>query len=213
MELKLTIEFENAVHHGSGYGAAGIIDRTVLRDSRGMPYLAGSGLKGKFRAAAAQLIRADKGEPCGPPGKQWCKGRTGCALCELFGSPMRQGLAIFRDAYPAEPERQVMREQMRAASAKEEAAARPLQTAGVELRTTTAMSRHWKRAESEHLFITEVVSRVVRFETSIGGDLRPDHVRMLRDGSTLLTHFGGSGARGLGNCVYRIEGAAEAEHP
>ena len=72
MQLKLIVEFQTAVHHGSGYGLAGVVDRGALRDDEGMPYLAGSGLKGKFRAAVARLIRADQGEPCGPPGKQWC---------------------------------------------------------------------------------------------------------------------------------------------
>ena len=83
--------------------------------------------------------------------------------------------------------------------------------AGVEVRSTTAMSRYWGRAESEHLFTTEVVSRVVWFEAKIGGDLTLEQLQNLRECAALLTHFGGSGARGLGACKYRLEVVEAAE--
>jgi CRISPR/Cas system CSM-associated protein Csm3 (group 7 of RAMP superfamily) len=124
---------------------------------------------------------------------------------------MRAGEAIFCDAYPAERERQVMRDQMESAKSMDDEP-RPmlLLGVGVEVRSTTAMSRYWRRAESEHLFSSEVVSRAVRFEGEIGGELKPHQRQTLEDCAALLTHFGGSGARGLGACSFTIEAAKAA---
>ena len=111
MALKLIIELKTALHHGSGFGLAGIVDRAVLRDHRGMPYLAGSALKGKLRYAAHRYLLASKVGACGPP-KPWCETEKGCLFCEIFGSPRRQGKAVFEDAYPRPCAEPVLRAQM-----------------------------------------------------------------------------------------------------
>ena len=48
LNRQLIIDFESALHHGSGYGLAGLVDRPFLRDGKQMPYLSGAALKGKF---------------------------------------------------------------------------------------------------------------------------------------------------------------------
>src|SRR5689334_21675621 len=100
MTLKLSIEFTAAVHHGSGFGLAGVVDRAALRDRQGIPYLTGSAIKGKFRWAALRILRSLGKLACGPPERETCKAAPWCGLCRVFGSPMKPGGAIFADAYP-----------------------------------------------------------------------------------------------------------------
>ena len=46
---KVTVEILSYWHAGSGHGAKGDLDATVLRDARGLPYLPGRSLKGLLR--------------------------------------------------------------------------------------------------------------------------------------------------------------------
>jgi CRISPR/Cas system CMR subunit Cmr6 (Cas7 group RAMP superfamily) len=102
MSLKLQIEFSSASHHGSGHGLAGLIDRTLLRDHNGNPFLAGSAIKGKLRHAALQLLSSGIPEGAAPPcGTPPCEGDP-CLTCLIFGSAWRQGSLVFGDAYPVE---------------------------------------------------------------------------------------------------------------
>lgn len=110
----LRVTFETAVHHGSGFGIAGLVDRAVLRDGQGLPYLAGSALKGKFRHAAQQIVGGElpaSRKPCRPPGL-YCRTEPVCDICFLFGSPLHAGGVVFEDAYPPEAERAALESHM-----------------------------------------------------------------------------------------------------
>lgn len=198
--LKLTIEFQTPVHHGSGFGLAGIIDRAVLRDGNGMPYLAGSAIKGKLRFAAGRVERARGNEPCGP--SRWCDGFRSCDYCEVFGSPRRQGRAIFNDAYPPAQEQSLLREAIG------ESRSVGLLTPGTDVRTSTAIDRRTCTVVKGHLFSTETVSAAIRFEAQIEGRLSDEQFSLLRDAALVLTEFGSGSARGLGLCTYQIEAQA-----
>ncbi|HWZ42332.1 MAG TPA: RAMP superfamily CRISPR-associated protein [Candidatus Saccharimonadales bacterium] len=197
MALRLTIEFDTAVHHGSGFGVAGVIDRAVLRDENGMPYLAGSAIKGKFRFAASRWHRARGLPRCGPPGEPWCNGENACLLCRVFGSPRRPGLAVFEDAYPAPPADAMLRAILKPG--------RPaVHGGGCEIRSSTAIDRYSRRVRPQHLFSTEVVPPLVHFESSILGDLNEEQTGCVTAASKLLSYFGGDSSRGMGHCRYSI---------
>ena len=108
MTWKLRIEFESAAHHGSGYGRAGIIDHLLLRDHEGMPYLAGSAVKGKLRHAGRRLLATCPAEgekpACQTTDVQFPCEQEPCLICRVFGSPLLQGSVVFSDAYPEGPE-------------------------------------------------------------------------------------------------------------
>ncbi len=196
MSIRFIIELDSALHQGSGYGIAGILDRALLRDHTGMPYIPGSAIKGKFREAAIRILSAtrskDEPDPCGVPGKEICKEGPFCAVCTIFGSPMRPGNAIFRDAYPADAEREVLREHL--------AGGPPSWLpGGTEVRSTTALDRRTGTARKEHLFSTEVLSPLVRFEGEVVGLLDAKAEKLLQHCSMLITTFGGSSSRGLGH--------------
>ncbi len=199
MMWKLTIDFETAVHHGSGFGLSGVVDRAVLRDRKGLPYLSGAALKGKFRYAALRILR-DRGEGCGPPDREICKADPWCGLCRVFGSPMRPGAAVFEDAHPCE------RDLLEAAI---QGGRYAVQSPEAQVRTTTAIDRHSRTVRRESLFSTETIASFVRFEGTIQGDLEEEDVALLRQCARLLAHFGGDSSRGLGFCRYELSEVQE----
>jgi len=204
MPLRLTIEFETPLHHGSGFGLAGIVDRAVLRDERGMPYLAGSAVKGKFRYAAARLLLGTGREVCGPwSGRDlpWCVPPESCLLCEIFGSPRRAGKALFEDAYPAMPEQAILRSHHDSSVSK-------VFGGGSDVRASTAIDRYYRRARPEHLFSTETISPMVRFEATIRGNLSEEEKQVLVSSATLIAHFGADSSRGLGICRCQVSEVA-----
>lgn len=198
MTLKLTIDFETAVHHGSGFGLAGIVDRAALRDSRGIPYLTGSAIKGKFRWAALRILRSARQPACGPPGREFCKEAPWCGLCRVFGSPMKQGGAVFEDAYPSE---QGLLETVIAGGRL------AVHSPDSAVRTTTAINRHSRTVQPQHLFSTETIANFVRFESRIAGGLSAADAALLTQCAKLLTHFGADSSRGLGSCRYELSEA------
>jgi CRISPR/Cas system CSM-associated protein Csm3 (group 7 of RAMP superfamily) len=204
--LDLTIEFLSPVHHGSGFGVAGVVDRAVLRDHTGMPYLAGSAIKGKFRFAAGQIARAmdANAELCDPgnnPVGRWCRGQTRCPLCEVFGSPRRAGAAVFCDALPEEDERAILRAQI-------ENSPSVVLSAVAQVRASTAIDRRFRKALTHHLYSTETVPSQVRFHARIE-DVPDKQVELLRNCAVLLNSFGGSSSRGLGSCRFVITEAKD----
>jgi len=194
--MKLVIEFETAVHHGSGYGLAGVVDRAILRDDEGIPYLAGSAIKGKFRHTAIRLLRGKGERVCGTPEHAGVCRRTNlCAACVVFGSTRHPGEAIFRDAYPCEPERSILKRQIAASRS-------PVLPGDSDVRASTAIDRRSCTVMPEHLFSTETIPPLVRFESDI--DTPDASTGLLTECAKLMNYFGGDAARGLGRCAFRF---------
>jgi hypothetical protein len=78
-----------------------------------------------------------------------------------------------------------------------------------EVRTTTAIDRHFRTVRPAHLFSTETIASFPRFESRIGGPLAGEDVELLRQCARVLTHFGADSSRGLGLCRYELSEAAE----
>ena len=193
--LRVTLRFSSPVHHGSGDGLAGIVDRAFVRDWRGVPYLAGSALKGKFRYSAGLVINA-AGEPACQTDHA-CRSAPICQSCELFGSARRQGLAAFSDAFPDEKDWLI--DEAKAS------ASLLFRIGPTMIRSTTAINRQTLTTEKQHLFTTETVQSFVIFAGEIRGRLRTGHVELLKRSAAMLSHFGADSARGLGHCSYEIQ--------
>lgn len=194
MELRLIVDFDSPLHHGSGYGLAGVVDRAVLRDAKGIPYLAGSALKGKFRYAASLILRSRGDRRCGPPDNDYCRADF-CQLCVIFGSPLNAGSAIFEDAYPME--RSLM-------NAITQGSRFSVHSPDSEVRINTALDRHTRTVKPRHLFSTETITILRAFEGRIRGGLTLEQRDLLSNCATLLDHFGSSSSRGLGRCSYSV---------
>lgn len=193
----LTIRFLTASHHGSGFGRSGLIDRAILRDSEGMPYLAGSAVKGRFRHGVLRILLAS-GRPACQYGDQRaiCKGDDPCAICCLFGSPYRRGALNFTDAHLAPGTTRFFEEIHRGC--------KDSHLAGDSfVRSSTAIDRALGTVRPHFLFTTEALPPDLVFESEILGDAGP-HEELLRQACKVLTHFGADGARGLGRCQYDL---------
>jgi CRISPR/Cas system CSM-associated protein Csm3 (group 7 of RAMP superfamily) len=191
----LTIAFSSALHHGSGFGRGGLVDRTILRDAARLPYLAGSSIKGRFRHAVLRVLLA-RGEKACQVGDHLavCKEEPYCALCELFGSTFRQGGLIFTDARLDATTARLF-EEILAGSV-----GTPLDTI---VRSSTAIDRESRTVRPHFLFTSETLPPGLTFSGRILGEAG-SRESSLQDACKVLTHFGADGARGLGHCEYKL---------
>ncbi|WP_018084482.1 RAMP superfamily CRISPR-associated protein [Desulfurispora thermophila] len=88
-------------HSGSAGAESGLLDKYLLLDGRGRPYIPGSSLKGKLRAYARQLVNCLEGfVRCSDTAD------CSCDVCELFGTGgNRPGRLYFPDLYLSGEER------------------------------------------------------------------------------------------------------------
>jgi len=197
-ERRLEVRFQTAMHHGCGFGIAGLVDRGILRDSSGLPYLAGSSIKGRLRHAALRLL-VTEGEPvCRYADQKAVCREEACGLCALFGSPWRSGRLRFSDAYPSGEMRlllETLAETSKGGILHRDSA----------VRAATAIDRRLGKARENHLFTTEALPDAVAFEGRILGDLDESGEQLLKNAATILTHFGADAARGLGQCEFQIK--------
>jgi CRISPR/Cas system CSM-associated protein Csm3 (group 7 of RAMP superfamily) len=196
-ERILEIRFLSASHHGSGFGLAGLVDRAVLRDCNGTPYLAGSAIKGRMRHAALRVQLAD-GERACEYGDQSnvCMDGEPCAICTLFGSVYRSAQLAFSDAYPAEEIRQVMENLWKAGRGR----VLPVDSS---VRRGTALDRQLGTVRRQLLFSTETLPDWLTFRGTICGDAG-GYEELLQQAARVLTHFGAGAARGLGRSEWRL---------
>lgn len=76
------------------------------------------------------------------------------------------------------------------------------------VRMGTALSRRTGLVRPHLLFSTETLPVGMRFEATLRhDDLTPAEEEALQNACRILTHFGGSGARGLGQCSYQFQEA------
>lgn len=204
---KRTIEvtFHSAFHHGSGYGLAGVVDRAVLRDSRGTPFLSGAALKGKLRHAALRVLLAREEPACPYADDEGavCKGPDRCLLCRLFGSPLFSGRLIFGDAYPAGESKAVIE----ALSVRKEG----IYHRDSSIRFGIGMSRSTGRVAPQLLFSSETLPESLVFSAPLYGDLAAEEEEIIDGACRVLTHFGAGGSRGLGQCTFAVRKAEDRE--
>jgi CRISPR/Cas system CSM-associated protein Csm3 (group 7 of RAMP superfamily) len=196
LPVKVQIELLSALHHGSGFGIAGLIDRTLLRDGSGIPYLSGAAIKGKLRFAALRWLNANGSPRCTAP--LFCEPDAACEICRAFGSPRRQGELVFNDAYPAEGlQLAIMRLLL-------EESNEPAGTGGSDIRATSTMDRLSGRALAKHLFTTETVGPGLEFELEIGEKQANEHRALIGNCAAMVTEFGAGSNKGLGSCRFTL---------
>jgi CRISPR/Cas system CSM-associated protein Csm3 (group 7 of RAMP superfamily) len=189
-EWALTVQFEGTFHVGSGYGHSGRIDRTLLRDAGGLPFVPGSAIKGKLRHAARAVAPVlDK--------RLWvCEaaclpGADACSVCLLFGSPFREGKLSFSDAC-------CQREDNPGIDGLLVCAARPPMIWGE--RQNVAIDRRQRTSRHGQLMQSECAPDGLLLRATISGDLTAEELTLLRGAVKSLLYFGSGSARGMGRC-------------
>jgi len=191
MHKRLILTFQTPVHHGSGFGLAGLVDRPFLRDIHNEPYLSGAAIKGKFRWAALRLLRSRSVSVCTQEPGEFCREKP-CAICRLFGSPRFSGLLTFQDAHLIPEQRSIVA-----------LATVGSRTAGATIRATTALERQRRVVKADHLFTTEVIPALT-FESVLRGPAQDADAQLVLECTRVLTHFGADSSRGLGQCNYAL---------
>lgn len=202
IDLQFPIALEGPLAIWSGF-RRGQIQRTVLRNSQGHPFIPASTLKGRVRDAAERLAKTLGHEICGAPDPDlMCGNGTSCLVCRTFGSPGISALSghtglIWRDA-------KLIDEQGNSVEVKKEEA-----EALYYSRTQVQLSRLRGTAQEQHLFTSETTIENLRFRGRIRGWLPavtrtagkyPEELVLLCSALRLLTFVGGSKSRGAGLC-------------
>ncbi|RME02812.1 MAG: hypothetical protein D6805_08840 [Planctomycetota bacterium] len=108
LEISYRIVFQTPLHIGSGKGGS-LIDRKVLKDRDGRPFLPGSTIKGCCRYAAERLAATLGFENIADPHQDWPLERLYIApspylIDRLFGSKSQGDRLYFSNATPEEEE-------------------------------------------------------------------------------------------------------------
>jgi CRISPR/Cas system CSM-associated protein Csm3 (group 7 of RAMP superfamily) len=203
-----SLTFRAPVGVFSGLGVAGLVDRTMVRDARGLPYIPGSSVKGRLRFFAERLLRSGTpldGYRLHADTQPICKEvAQACTLCHLFGNPAIPGLLRVGQASPAPPWDMLFRDLLKADR-------NPVLHRDAEIRPGIALSRMRRTALPDHLFFDEVVPAIT-FAGQLSLDTRvsPAERRFLVSVGALVDALGARKAVGRG-CLsggIRIEESA-----
>jgi len=156
-EYSYSLTFRTPVSVFSGLGIAGLMDRTVVRDSKGVPYIPGSTVKGRLRFFAERLLRTTAVPPeysIHKLDQPACKDiQTACTFCRIFGSPaisaqLSVGQAVLESRW-SELFAQLLHVNRN-----------PVVRSDTEVRPGIALSRLRRTAFPDHLFFDEAVPAI-----------------------------------------------------
>ena len=193
------LDFQSSVSIFSGLAVAGLVDRMVARNDRGLPYIPGSTIKGRWRFFAERFLHSlpkkevpddlkihDKDGP-------FCKDiETACTICRLFGNPTLPSLIWIGQAV-LDTKLQPLFEDLLKQNHN------PVVHPDVELRPGIALSRIRRAALPDHLFFEEAVPPAVFFgKILVNGTLSDSEIKLLHASATLVDRLGGRKAVGRG---------------
>ncbi|MFN3479773.1 MAG: RAMP superfamily CRISPR-associated protein [Thermodesulfovibrionales bacterium] len=204
VNLKLSITFRSPFIVGSGFGTAGMIDLTTIKDNDNIVYIPGSSLKGKIRSEFKKNIEAMGLPVCNSiiTGRtEICKNdniKNACVICRIFGSEFYNGSLFFEDAVMDAKAREILSKIVKD---------QVLPNFQSSTRTGIKINRRLRTAEEGALFSLECVNPAITFTSFIYGScwMTDDEYSYLKSSIEMITHIGGNKARGMGRCNIKIE--------
>lgn len=200
IRITLQAELASALHILGPGRTAALLDRSIELDLKGYPVIPASSIRGRLRVHLERLLKAWGLPVCVPPSPEqmcphhWPAGEGPedgyCMACRIFGS-------TWRPAGIANSDMQLVKSQQLDPS---------LLRAE---RTSVAISRRLGIAQTGALLFTETTVRDLDgvplcFEGVMQGRVSDEEVGWLLAGARLVTHAGGSKARGLGAMQVKI---------
>ena len=198
----LRLRFDSDWHIGSGAGIPGSVDRQVLRDEEGFPYVPGKTLTGILRDAAEWIADTRDALDTAKDGNQrWRK-----ALIRLFGEQpeshggtsggFASGAAVGIGSATLSRDLRNYVQELRESSGPDLRAAFFTVRPGVKIDRTTG------RALEDHLFSTERVRGCTLYAPVkyLRGTLSGDEEKLLEDAIRAVRRLGGKRRRGGGRC-------------
>jgi CRISPR/Cas system CSM-associated protein Csm3 (group 7 of RAMP superfamily) len=203
IRVTLRAELRSGMHILGPGRTLALVDRPVELDARGYPVIPASSLRGRLRAHLERLLRGLDLPACTPPNpERMCPHAWGagagpagdyCLACRIFGSPWRPAAVASGDLQLIDPE--------------------PNADLYRSERTSVGISRRLGTAQEELLFVLEATTarlggRPLSFEGTMNGRLTAEEAGWLLAAVPLVTHLGGSKARGLGELSLRVREVA-----
>lgn len=188
LQAQVRLNFNQAYFIGGGGATGGLVDKFLLVDGRGWPYIPGSTVKGRLRHNFTLLARA--------AGEEICRSGMGdtactCLVCQVFGSSGHNpGSFYFDHLYLTEEA---------LTTVTEEGVSHFIQP-----RIGVGIDRRRRTAANELLFTTEIMWTLggLPFSGTIEGPLVGDRAEqiaaLLYLAWQLIFSLGGSQSRGLG---------------
>jgi CRISPR/Cas system CSM-associated protein Csm3 (group 7 of RAMP superfamily) len=188
--IPLTARAETALHLTGPGRTLALVDRPLQVDHDGRPVLPGSSVRGRVRAQLERLLRGLGLPVCTPPRPERMCPRLRdeyCLACRIFGSPDLEAAVRVDD----------------------------LRCEGVDetlpQRTNVSLSRRLGTAQGERLFVSETTpwragtDHALTFHGQLSGRAGRTELGWLLAAIRLVTHVGGSKARGLGRVRLEAE--------
>lgn len=193
LRIHIQAELASALHILGPGRTGGLLDRPIELDAQGYPLIPASTMRGRLRTHLERLLVSLDQPVCTPPAPErmcphaW---RTAdpaegfCMACRIFGSPWYEAGMISGDLL---------------LDAKQRIAPGLLRTE----RTSVSISRRLQTAQVERLFSIETATQglgttSLRFAGVLSGRLERQEAGYLLAAIRMVTHAGGSKARGLG---------------
>jgi CRISPR/Cas system CSM-associated protein Csm3 (group 7 of RAMP superfamily) len=231
IHLKYTLTFLTPFHFGTGL-RAGLLDRTVVRDSGEYLYVPGSTLKGTVREHCERLARLYENSASDERARVvdlynekqvlWGLSQTSGMITRIFGSQQHPGHLFFNDAHQSPETRALFdaagqEDQDAEGKYKQEDqdAEGKYKNAQTDIYTQVRLDRPTRTAVSGALFTSEFGIRNFAFEGSIEGWLECTPIESIPQGPTyslllflaglhLLDAIGGNKSTGRGRCHLTI---------
>jgi CRISPR/Cas system CSM-associated protein Csm3 (group 7 of RAMP superfamily) len=201
VRIRLQAQLHSPLHiAGPGRNVA-LVDRPIELDSRNLPIIPASTARGRIRVHLERLLKTMKQPVCVPPTPEqmcphrWREGDLAptdliCMACQLFGNPwhyarvLNDDLLFVGDDITGQTPDLLRME-----------------------RTSLSVSRILGTAQAERLYTTEstiaqVNGQALRFEGLMTGALSDIELGWLLGSIRLVTHAGGSKARGMGQLQF-----------
>lgn len=193
IRIQLQAELRSPLHILGPGRVVALVDRPVELDAQGYPFIPASSIRGRLRVHLERLLR-QVGQPvCTPPvANRMCPHASNagyCLACRVFGSPWRPAGVVNTDLRLVSPP--------------------PVPDLLRSERTAVAISRRLGTAQEQRLFTLETVeagtsdARLV-FAGEMVGRLTDEEAGWLLAAVPLVTHLGGSKARGLGDVELQV---------
>lgn len=221
VDLEYQLNFAMPFHFGTGM-RAGLIDRAVLRDSKGYLYVPGSTIKGVVREQCEQLARFlgaedDKRLRIGSPhvmrdaqAALQGYGKQVPIITRIFGSQAQAGRLFFEDARQMEPEF------WDDPDGDDPEAKGKYSSLQVDVATQVRLDRLTRTAVPQALFTSEFGIRDLQFKGRIRGVLEcfpldqgteeaPTYsLLLLLAGLLMVERMGANKSSGKGKCTFKI---------
>jgi CRISPR-associated protein Csx10 len=203
------VNFKSDYHIGSGLGISGVVDDTLVKDSKGRLFIPGGTLKGIIRDAGEDLANALHISTCDgtvADGKKMCGvscNSDTCLLCLIFGTEVIPSHFRFQSARRRDAISELMGDEN----------VGPTLQALSRVEAHNRIDRHTGTAAEKLLFAYELGRKSEPYQAGIF-QIRPfdteaqekDAFALLVAGMRFVMRMGGKRRRGKGRCRLRIEG-------